>query len=270
MKPKSKFLLNPNYRDFIPRKSKLDFKSLDAGNGWACGCMSVVLPTFILASLLIPIALTFWLWDYWRFGTSGIDVIATITECQIQQQGEDGSAPSIVYAYTFNGKTYKNRHTVWWRAVNCDDFPIGTRLDAQYLLRDPSHSRITDADANTTLFWSITQFAGIICGGVLMIGFTSLGIMEVIKYILARRSYPLLRKKSILLEGEIIKAEHKKRGEYNDLHYVKITYEFETPDGRILTRSLSRRREDLKDKELPAAGTPVTVLYADDYAVIVL
>lgn len=270
MKPKSKFLLNPEHRNFVPRKSKLKFEVLDGGDDWGCGCSSMMLLFFIPASLMLPLVFLFGIWSYWSFEVSGVDVIATVTECQMQEHGENYFEPAIVYTYMLDDETYKNRHTVLWRAVNCGDFPVGSNLEAQYLLDDPSQSRITDADAKATLFWRVFQYGGLICGAIMMIGFTIYGISGVIKYIMARRSYPLLRKKGILLEGEIVNAEHQKRGEYENFHFVKITYEFETPDGRILTRSLSRRREDLKDKELPAVGTPITVLYADDYAVIVL
>ena len=37
MKPKSKFLLNPDHRDFIPRKSRLQFVSLGVGS-WRDQC----------------------------------------------------------------------------------------------------------------------------------------------------------------------------------------------------------------------------------------
>lgn len=51
---------------------------------------------------------------------------------------------------------------------------------------------------------------------------------------------------------------------------ILLRYTFTAPDGRMITREIMGIRQDLMETPLPEAGTPVKVLYADDYAVILL
>lgn len=274
MKPKSKFFLIPRHKSFKLGKSTLEFPPPNEGEWSGCWLINLIILFGILlaifAAVVFSISLISGIWDFWRFETSGVNTVAVVTQCQMQPQGENNYAPELNYIYTVNSLDYENSHTITGRALDCDDFPIGTTLEARYLLNNPSHSKITQTEANPTLGYRIFFYSGFACFSVFMVAFVIWGLTDVIEYIIARRNYPILLKKGVLLDGEIVKAEREIRGRYTKFHYVKITYEFETPDGRILTRSLSRRREDLKGKELPAAGTPVTVLYADDFAVIVL
>jgi hypothetical protein len=82
--------------------------------------------------------------------------------------------------------------------------------------------------------------------------------------------YRKLRREGNLIMGEIVHIVREKKHGFHGAHYVIVTYQFETPDGRFLTRTMKKERHDLRNKELPGKGTTVMVLYADDSAVMML
>jgi hypothetical protein len=82
--------------------------------------------------------------------------------------------------------------------------------------------------------------------------------------------YRKLRKQGNVIMGEIIHIEREEKDGFYGAHNVIVTYQFETPDGRLLTRTMKKERHDLRNKELPGKGTAVMVLYADDSAVMML
>jgi hypothetical protein len=71
-----------------------------------------------------------------------------------------------------------------------------------------------------------------------------------------------LTREGRLLEGQVISCAASHSSETG--HSVELRYSFLAPDGRHVEGKRSERRDDLKDAQLPAPGTPVAVLYADE------
>jgi membrane protein implicated in regulation of membrane protease activity len=72
---------------------------------------------------------------------------------------------------------------------------------------------------------------------------------------------------SLILSGEVISArvqEFHGRGRVD--YRTSITFRFSTPEGRLMMATQNRGAK----VELPPAGTPVRVLYADDDAFVML
>lgn len=89
-----------------------------------------------------------------------------------------------------------------------------------------------------------------------------------------RRSYKHLSQTRTVIEGDLVSLEW--RGfdiTYRDRCWKKVTarYTFVSPTtGVTLSGAVQRKRPDLRRASLPAPGTPVRVLYADDDAYMML
>jgi hypothetical protein len=96
------------------------------------------------------------------------------------------------------------------------------------------------------------------------------GMWGVIAELKARYSYRELRSNGVLIDGEVLKARYvEQHGRYTS-YCLSVTAEFETPDGRMLTREFKGDIEMFASKVVPLPETPVVLLYANDIAVIML
>jgi hypothetical protein len=175
---------------------------------------------------------------------------------------------SVTYVYTVNNTDYTAYHIVAKRYAHCGQFLEGMQVDILYKADNPTHSQMSQS---IPLFSIAILTPLVICVIPMFLFLFAFGIYCVVIEIYARYKYHHLRKSGILLEGEVVKSEYKtgqsKRGEY---YVLNVTSEFETPDGRILTRTFRGKAEDSTSRAIPPAGTRVMLLYANDRAVIML
>jgi hypothetical protein len=92
------------------------------------------------------------------------------------------------------------------------------------------------------------------------------GWREAQRYRWARRAHPLLQAHGVLLKGQLTAVNRRivSSSRLPSQHFVDIAYTFTTPDGLVLHGQQSHQREDLRNARLPAVGTAVRVLWADD------
>jgi hypothetical protein len=103
-------------------------------------------------------------------------------------------------------------------------------------------------------------------GGIASIGVCLFGwiIFLYMRGVFHRRR---LNKYALILDGEIIEACWRADGRPEKIH---IRYCFTTPDGKTRYGRQQRHRPDLEDQALPAAGTPVHILYVDQWTYLML
>ncbi|MBN1202593.1 MAG: HEAT repeat domain-containing protein [Anaerolineae bacterium] len=95
------------------------------------------------------------------------------------------------------------------------------------------------------------------------------GLLLILGLVQRRRPYvPKQKEGNRLLKGRVVACTGHLDGEGD--YYVKLRYQFRSPSGRKIVYQASRIRNDLKNKPLPAAGTPVAVYYRHDRSFRVL
>jgi hypothetical protein len=265
------FTVHPEYENFIPGTSKLIFSHLipyryevKAGGGLKVTIlfysMMLVVAVAALIALYATVVIPFML-DHYSQKTTG-----QVIDCRMKE-GKNDNIPVITYAYRWNDTPFINEASILGRdRGDCSRYR-GQSLIVMLLPSQPERSFPTIAQSDTA---SIEQFC--IASGLLFLGgnaffFLGQGLYTLFLYRRAKRIYADLQQ-GILLEGRIEWI----KGYMNNKPHVylaSIVYSFETPAKRRIKGWAHVARGDTPSY-LPPAGTPVTVLYANDHAYTVL
>jgi hypothetical protein len=261
---KTKFTLHTEYQDFMPGVSHLDFKTLSPG----CMTMGCLLPM-----TLVSVGISFFL-AYMIYGFSvvplfihvfGQDVTGSMIDCRMSEN-KDGSmkVSSYTYTYSWDNQEFKRVHANF----NGEDGDCNQDLNQPISIRvlpfNPVASR-PSADISGLSTMSLSVWG---VGVIMILGTFGLCLIHV-RYVQARIIYPRLTQNGILLEGEITRISGDTPSKSNQ-YFVSVKYQFQSPTGRILKGRAHAHRQDLRGKDLPPVGTPVTILYADDSAHMML
>ncbi|MBN8640032.1 MAG: DUF3592 domain-containing protein [Anaerolineae bacterium] len=155
----------------------------------------------------------------------------------------------VTYRYNVNGRIYEAHEEV--TSTGYSNLRTGTDVRVLYVADSPDVARLAEiyrAPAVTTekRWWAFGFGAIIFFLAVLWKEFQSY-------------RYSRLGK---LCSGELIAAEGRKVVRLGFV--VTFRYKFQSPEGKTVSGGFEMRREDLRDAPLPAAGSPVQVLYIDD------
>ncbi len=262
------FLLDPDYQTLAAGKLHLKFDAVGSGNSRTLRFLALITVCYILLALILSFVVVGYIAAQIDYQKNGSATLATIVKCEMVSS-RSGEAPEITYTYEVDSVRYEGQHFVPRRSMSCAQFPSNGVLAAQYLSDRPSQSRITASLANRDPWEESIMYGAFLVG---MAFYVLVGIaapLNMAAYVLAKKRYRRLIKKGVVLTGEVVQANGEVRGT-RCAFCVTVTYTFETPGGRWLWGKQSRQREDLRDKSLPACGTPVHILYADDRAYAML
>jgi hypothetical protein len=267
-KSKNTFYLDPDYENFIPRKSRLKYETVGKGYLFVAGMLVLVAFFGCMAAAFIYIAYI-GVRDFWQFNINGVETLATVGNCEIEGDGTKYERLRLTYSYTVANIVYDARDSIPTKYANCEQFLTGNQVSIQYYNHNPAMSRIEEHPQ-----WSHVIFGEpiiLLCAIPLFSIISLLGAGSIVIEFQARYQHRLLRREGILLYGEVVTAEYEKGQTGSGNSYtLKITAEFETPDGRLISRVFEGKTENFISRVLPQPGTPVQLLYANDHAVIML
>jgi hypothetical protein len=267
---KAKFTLHPQYKEFVPGTSALEFRTLSQTTTF-WGCM------FLFLMLGVCGGMTLFLTYMTSFVAAGRlsmlvytqQIEAHVTHCETRDEG-DYRYLDINYAYTVDGHDYEGKDDTLWKhkteaLETCGSYEPGTSIQAIYLKSDQGSSSLKEADIRTS---DSTTFMFI------LLAFSLLGtfficvslIWGIYRYLRAKWIYPRLQKKGTVIVGELISID----GTEKDSVIVTFRYKFMSPKNRWLYGAEKAHKKHLSSIELPGVGTPITVLYADDHAYTML
>jgi hypothetical protein len=106
-----------------------------------------------------------------------------------------------------------------------------------------------------------------VCGGSIAIIGVFLSGWVLVQYLRGVFHHRRLNKYALILDGDIIEARWRTEDRLEKFH---VRYGFTAPDGKTCYGRQQRHRPDLKDKALPEAGTPVHILYVDQWTYLML
>lgn len=262
-----RFLLDSDYENFTSNE-QLKFSSVNGLDKISLGCSRIGIFIFIPITFLLLSLTSHDILLERAYQTEGRAVDVTVTRCQTADLGRRGEAPKLTYSYNVNGVAYSDSDTVITTPDDdCDDYPAGLMLPALYLASDPQQSRLRDAVAPSYANFSYLMYG---VGCLLVGGMCVFMLYNLVTYQRDVWRYKRLKRSGMLLDGEIVET----RGSMGDKsqHYnLSISYRFQTPNGKTLIRKQKGVRDDIRsNNDHPLAGTPVSVLYADDAAVVML
>lgn len=181
---------------------------------------------------------------------SGTATEAIVTDGYSSTSNRGGTSYYIDYEFKIDGQVYKKHVGIGSDLYN--RLLIGDPVHIKYLPSDPSVSVLSGTDKDDTDRNSSIAMLAIVLPTCLII--SGLILLN------DRKNRKLSRGQ--LLPGTItaVRGRNGSRGSY----LVSIDYRFTNPFGQEITKSQTGNRPDLRRAGLPAAGTPITVLYVDD------
>jgi hypothetical protein len=261
-KTKNTFYLDPDYENFIPRKTRLKWEAVDRRDSkYAALMFSLVIH---LTFLSVPICFFVFASMGWHFDAEGVNTTFIVIHCE--RLSPESSQVKVNYSYTIDGVTFsgtKNSDV----NMTCEDFPIGTLIEGQYRLTKPEISRVTQDD-----FYS--PLADVDWGELILIVICvplPVSSLVLIQHLWMRRKYHILRTQGVVLDGELLNF-YPERISSKGGGYIRVTidYRYETPDGRLLEKRFIDTSAQRLLREMPPFLTPIKVLYVNDHDVIML
>jgi hypothetical protein len=202
---------------------------------------------FVLAGIAMTLATAREIYLWTAFSQFGVDARGVVTRLWVEGAGEDQSF-HVAYEYGLDPSDDRTNpgddridETVFKHLEK------GGPIAIRYLRTDPSSSTVSGHGgwmflAFFTLFWdAVTVF---LCRGVVKGALRNQRLRE-----------------GCHVPGEVIDATSKDDSDGNLL--LTIDYRFQSPDGRQLTGTASRIRNDLKENALPQRGAALVVQYAE-------
>jgi hypothetical protein len=191
---------------------------------------------------------------------AGITIRANVVDKQQVQSRP--AAYEVKFAFTVNDQRYEVTQRVDKAAYD----KANETVQVNYWSPNPQVARLSgEYEVSNMLINSLAQ-AG--CSSIFVIVMLAIAVARLSKWRKSLARQWALRNDGRLLYGEIISAtadESSRRG-----YLVTVHYSLTTPDGRTLKRKQLRTLNHLRGKPLPAKGTPVALLYADDKTIEML
>ncbi len=235
------FFFDKGNRDFAAAKKK-------RLNTQANGCLFLFFIPFVIIGIGAIVMLILSLRDWQTLNTRGVTTQGTFIEKFSHADSDNDTTYTARYQFMLGDDVYSNNQDVSREFYNRVE--TGVRVDILY---DPFNPGLSVLDGYNELGASMFFFIfGCIWNAVtwpLVIGFASMGLRD-------RR----LSREGRVLNGYVLSSSGQSDSD-NDFH-LKIEYTFRSPENnQPVIKSESRMRNDLKRAPLPAANTPVIVVY---------
>jgi hypothetical protein len=193
--------------------------------------------------------------EWWQLQQNGVDITAKVMNLEITEDSDGDDTYYATYRFALNttegyhayAKTKRVNKQIYYTLEK------GGSVVVRYLKSNPNVARVGGAEtfpSEALFLGGFALFWNLIVGAVLW-GFTHNLSLD--------REFAT---KSQLLNGTLTHAS-KTFDSDNDL-WLKLIYQFHTPDGEILSGNISSMRNDLKEKPMPVIGTPVVVAYISE------
>ncbi len=214
--------------------------------------------SILLITAIIVYAVSADQWNFiTRLGREGHTTQAVVTNRYTTRSSGKNASTTYHIAFQFvatagkaEGQTISAEQTVSSDAYN--RLAPGTSIEVRFLPDDPHGVRLAGKFADDSGYLMFLIFA------IIFVAISGLLMLWQVRYMLRNRR---LVQTGQLLKGQVVKCGGKRS---KNSYSINLAYTFQTPDGRWLKRTEKAGRNDLRASMLPSAGTPVTVLYADD------
>lgn len=223
------------------------------------GCSCFVVAFWLPIALLAFIIIGYGLIEEWTNRLNWIETQAVIVDCVME-----GRTPHAIVTYSYsviNAEGASDELTTTEMAANgnCDIIATMTTIRIEYLSHNPRRSHISEPGLAETPAQHMAFYAALLLPGIFGMFGAGVGIVGIVRHFTYKQNF---ESESMLITGEIISCERKFTGKKREQCFVEVTYQFKYPE-TVHTGKQIKEREDLREKHLPAPGTPVLVAYID-------
>ncbi len=245
MPPFEPFLLVPETRKFFTGQSR----HLPIQDFW----LIVFFFFFTLMAVLLLVGALGEYADALRLQQSGKISEGTI----IRRSMSSGKSPTYYLTYEFyvNGSDTRFSREQKVRRTTYDEHAEGSPVTVAYLPNNPTISRLAGRDADDSIVQANLPETGLLL--LVALAFMVFLLRPVMR---DRR----LARNGRILEGKVVKCDGRLAGSKRRYYKLTVQYQFLSASGTLLSGKQDARREDMRHKLRPGAGTPVAVLYVDD------
>ena len=227
------FLLNPANGPMVAKA--LRTRRRKPGGGTARTLAAALL---LVIGVLVGLVLRDWA-TWLRLRQDGAATQGNVLTVQVRDDQH-----IVTYRYTVADLDYTREQRVTETVAG--QYSAGDSIAVTYVADEPGIARLDEDDPALVQRDQLTIAAGLSAGG-----FALLLVLSAVQRRRSRRS-PVIRGKVIACSGH--------EDADGDFH-VKLRYQFRVPDGPVVKGQTTRLRNDLKNTQLPLAGTPVAVYY---------
>lgn len=261
-----KFVLDTDYRYFIPRKTRLSLTPrLPLGYVLFVTCVAII--TILFSIFAANRAYSNHAFEQ-RFVDEGVKTQATVTACQYRYTGK-GSVTDLTFTYGVNEIEYESTKS---ERGDCGDYYAGMIFDAIYLSSDPKQIRLIfpQSPFENGVVLIINFIFDVMAIGVLLIMFLGgifIGLFSLFDYGFCTWRIHMLRHYGDLVQGTITGIEEE---QLSSGKQITVLYQFSNPANKTISGKQIVDFYKLPNNRIPIIGTEVTVLYANDFAHMVL
>lgn len=235
------FFLRPESRDFVLGKSKTSVSN----NRLMMGCIGMMLSVFVLAGLGLLVMTLSDVYEWFLIMQQGVTTTGEYADRRVST-ADDSNAYYVTFQYTAADTRYTTEQrvseTIYERAE------VGGRVEIVYARSNPQFAAVQGTNQPPTALLVFTLVWNTFITGI---------IWMLVKF---SRKQRYLEQNGRLVGGEIVKSSQSKDSD-GDL-ILKVEYRFLAPRTyQRIVKTARAQRNDLRDQPLPAAGTPVIILY---------
>jgi hypothetical protein len=210
---------------------------------------------FILAGIWVAGACITSTIEWWQLQQNGVDITAKVMNLEITEDSDGDDTYYATYRFALNtaegyhayAKTKRVNKQIYYTLEK------GGSAAVRYLKSDPTISRVGGLEtypSEAIFFGCFALFWNLIVGAVIW-GFTHNLSLD--------REFAT---KSQLLDGTLTHASSTLDSD-DDL-LLKLTYQFRSPKGDIISGNISRVCNDRRGQPMPVIGTPIVVAYISE------
>jgi len=238
------FLLYPQHRDFVLGNSK----KLASNNRFALGCMGAFFSIFVVVGICMLVMTLRDTYEWFLVMQQGMTTTGEYTDRRISNS-DDSDAHYVTFQYTVVDTRYTTEQQVSEDVYRRAE--VGGRVELVYARSNPQIAVVQGTNRPPIGFIIFSLVWNGFIGGIIYV---------LIKY---SRKQRYLEENGRLIRGEVIKSSQSKDSD-GDL-ILKVEYRFLVPGTyQRLTKTDRAERNDLRGQPLPAAGTPVIILYDNE------
>jgi hypothetical protein len=237
------FLLNPGNRAFVAGQSKRL-----ASGGY--GCILLVFIPFLAVGLFFLAYGVKSVYEWQRLTAEGVTTRGKFIDRSISYDSDDDESYYVTFQFGLDNQTYVVEQNVdsgiYSRAET------GTVVDVVYVPDNPTLARVAGTETSPV-------DAFMLVFGLCWNGFVWLVVLASIS---SWRKQQALQRSGRLTRGEVVSCSG--RNSSKGGYIITLEYRFSPPDGgATITDKKTENRRDLRGQRLPAAGTPLAILYRD-------
>jgi hypothetical protein len=236
------FLLNPRNMAFVLGQTR---RLASAGYG----CVMLFFIPFLVVGAFFLVYGVKSVYEWQQLTTEGVTTRAKFIDRSISTDSDGDDTYYVTFQFGLDNRTYGVEQSV--DSSTYYGAETGVIVDIVYVPANPQLARIAGMEAGEEEIFLVVF--SLCWNGIVLLIFLSV--------VAGWRRVRRLSREGQIVRGELVSASGRRGNKGN--YFVTVNYRFRTPGGEELSGKETATRNDLRGRELPAPGTPLSILYKD-------